>query len=214
MSDKLQLIRKEFPPPDGYRYKFPQDGIVVKCNTYGGWRQKMADHARWNEYPTPPMEDADDQLCRLLPPGLCMYGDGTIPTEYLDARVGISDILNGTKVLASWVAEGAPLVEQELAESRGKTCASCYAAMPIAGCAPCVGLANVVAEVAGARTTEADAYLETKSCAVCKCSARAQIWLPIEILAKGMTSEMDKLWPGHCWKANERNEMLGTKAIA
>ena len=96
------------------------------------------------------------------------------------------------------------MVDQELAESRGKTCAACYMNMPAQGCGICQGLSNLVEEVAQGKTTKADPFLASKVCAVCKCVSRAHIWLPIENLKQGVSSEMMEQFPeGHCWKRKE-----------
>lgn len=204
MATKLQLIRKQFPPPDGYRYKFPQDGITVKCNTYDGWRSRILQHCSYNDYPIPSMEDCEDQLCRILPPGLCQYPDGALPAFFIDARVSVEDVLHGTRVLGEWMLRGMPLVERSVAEERGKTCAACYANLHIPGCAPCVGLASLVTEVAGGQPLEADAQLEGKMCGYCKCASRANVWVDVKISRHGVTPEMLAAMPEEwCWKKLE-----------
>lgn len=199
---RLRLLQRAECPPDKYRYKFREDGHTVSNFSHDGWLAAIVAHRRNNGYETPPdwIAEAEDQLCRLLPAGWCEQENGAPPEFHLEARMTMDDILSGTKVLGSFVGQGMPLVSRAVAEERGKTCAGCYAAIPIPGCSPCVGLASLVADIAGAEPLTSDPLLENKSCAVCKCSARAQVWLPIELLAKGVPDEMLPKFPSWCWK--------------
>jgi hypothetical protein len=107
-----------------------------------------------------------------------------------------------------------PLVSREVAESRGKNCAGCYANIRIQGCGPCQGLANYIAEVAGNTPTEADPFLEGKSCAYCHCASRANIWVPVEISQKGVSDEVLSQMPdgGRCWKRTEIEAIRAKRA--
>jgi hypothetical protein len=201
----LRLIPSNVQVPDGYRFKVPNDGIEIIANNYDGWLEKIRKHYIDNGYELPAdwIAQAEEQLCKLLPPGWCRYDDGSAPKNFIDRRFTFDDALNGTKVLIEFVKQGAPLVSQEEAEERGRTCAACYAALPIPGCSSCRAFANYVAEVAGARKTKSDAILDSKSCGVCKCSAIANLWIPVEVSQKGVTEEMMALWPEHCWKGQQ-----------
>jgi hypothetical protein len=42
---------------------------------------------------------------------------------------------------------------------------------------------------------------------VCKCSNKAQVWVPIEHLKRGVTPEMMPLFPPKCWKRQGIEEM-------
>lgn len=208
---RLRLLQHTECPPDEFRYRFT-DGYTVKCFNYDGWLARIAAHRRNNGYVKLDdwIAEAEDQLCRILPAGWCEQETGAPPEFYLDARMTLDDVLNGTKVLASFVGQGMPLVSRDVAEARGKTCAGCYAAVSIPGCSPCVGLASLVADIAGAEPLTSDPFLENKSCAVCKCSARAQIWLPIELLAKGVPDEMLPKFPEWCWKKKGVEQLRAT----
>lgn len=210
---RLRFNIREFESvPDGFRYTHPETGHTDRHVHKEVWLRMIRDHLRRMNLPIPDDIDAiaEDQCCRLLPPGFCVYADGSNPDRYINTRIGVDEIVNGTKVLASFIAHGMPVVEQSLAEARGKTCASCYANIATEGCSACRNFVSVVMEVSGNRKTSSDPYLERRACGVCKCATQAQIWLPIEILAKGMTPEMDSLWPAHCWKKNERDALTET----
>jgi hypothetical protein len=205
----LRLIPSNETPPDKFRFTHPEDGWTDIAMDREGWFKAIRKHREDNNYPLPEdwQSQAEDQLCRILPPGWCQQEDGRTPEQFVNARIGFDDIMRATAVFAEEVRQGAPLVSQEVAEARGATCAGCYMRQPVAGCGMCYGLVNLVASVAGAHATKADALLSGKSCLVCKCAAQAQIWLPIDVLAKGVTPEMDELWPPFCWKGKGLREL-------
>lgn len=203
----LRLKPTNVTPPDAFRFRVPEDGTDIIANDHSGWLAKIQKHYTDNGYPLPPdwVARAEAQLCATLPPGWCQHEDGTENTAFMNRRFEVADAINGTKVLIEFVKQGAPIVAQDIAESRAKTCAACYALLHIPGCGPCVGFANYVAEVTGARRTLADPILETKVCGVCHCSAKANVWIPVEVSQRGVTDEMLAMFPDFCWK---RNEML------
>jgi hypothetical protein len=198
----LRLKPSNITPPDGFRFRVPGDGTLITANVRSDWLDKIAKHYRDNGYTLSDdwQAQAETQLCALLPPGWCRYDDGTEPRTFIDRRFNLGDAINGTNVLIEFVKQGAPLVNQDTAEARAKTCAACYALLDIPGCNTCASFANYVAEVAGARATKADPLLETKVCGVCHCSARANIWIPVEVSKAGVTDEMMEQFPDWCWK--------------
>lgn len=200
----LKLIQTRECPPDQFRYKHKESGWSDKCFDYSGLLSRVETHRRINGFPPVSEAEIQDQLCRLLPPGWCVQDTGEPPQWYLDARIDVNDVLRGTKVLASFIGQGMPLVSREVAAARGAICAGCPFATSVAGCGPCVGLMDLISEFAGSQELPCDAQLSTKSCLVCKCAARAQIWLPAEILNHGVTDEMMDQFPeGWCWKRRE-----------
>lgn len=207
----LRLKETSECPPDKYRYKFPEDGYTSRAFDRASWFADIQKHYRDNEYPIPAnwKQVAEDQLCRLLPPGWCTYDDGRAPSVFMDTRSSIDSILNATRVFSSFVAQGLPLVDHETAEERARTCASCFACVTIPGCAPCVGLSNLVADIVGAGKTEADSILATKSCAWCGCSAQANVWIPVSVSEKGVSDDVLAIAPEWCWKAREIRQLRG-----
>lgn len=205
----LKLKPSNVTPPDDFLFKVVEDGTLIRAKTYPDWISKIKKHYADNHYPVPENIEAiaQNQLCQLLPPGWCVQENGAAPTQFINRRFNFDDAVNGTKVLIEFVKQGAPLVSQEEAEARGKTCATCYAALPIPGCSSCSAFANYVAEVAGARTTKADPFLDSKSCGVCKCSAIANLWIPVEVSQAGVTEEMMALWPDYCWKGKQIRQL-------
>lgn len=204
---RLKEIGKIETPPDKLRYRFQQDGYLVMEMDVDTWFRKIREHYEDNDIPMPVdwREQVENQLCQSMPPGWCEHENGGDPTVFIDARMTMDDVINGTSVLVEFVKQGSPLVDQSLADSRAKTCAACYANISAGGCAACRGLAYLVDGVAGTRKTVADDQLQGKSCGICKCLSRAHIWLPIDILQKGITPEMQMLWPSYCWKKLEQS---------
>lgn len=203
--NKLTLIQRTECPPDQYRYKFKEDGYTVKCFDHPGWLERIREHRHINGYETPQdwIAEAEDQLCRLLPPGWCKQVTGEPPEWFLDARVDIEDVLRGTIVLGTFIAQGAPIVSREVASERGTICSTCPFAVNVAGCGPCVGLSNAIAEVAGKQELPSDTLLANKSCLCCKCAARAQVWLPVKFLEIGIGEDIMRTFPEWCWKKKE-----------
>jgi hypothetical protein len=193
----LKLLQRSETPPDKYRFTFREDGYRISNFSYDGWLAGIKKHATDNGYVLPEnwVALAEDQLCRLLPPGWCKYEDGRPHDGRINARMSLDDVLNGGKVFLEFVKSGGRIVEQEEAERRGRICAGCYMRSSIPGCAPCVGLSNLVAEVCGAQSTESDPLLESKSCLVFKCPAKANIWIPVDTSKVGVTAEMLPLLP-------------------
>lgn len=192
---------KTLCPPDKYRYTFPS-GYVVKADDRGEWFAAIKKHAKDNGITLPDGWEAlaEDQLCRVLPPGMCRYGDGTVPVQTVDIRMTPDGFMRGMGSLLRVALTGEPLVEQEVAEERARICASCPANVNIAGCASCADVADSIAKIRGARKTEGDAVL--RHCAICLCSNKSQVWVKEEILAKAITPKMRAQFQtlSHCWK--------------
>lgn len=200
------MLRFNFPdnvvPPDRYRYSV-HDGTVIVASSRHEWYDAIKNHYRINGYDLPEnyKDIAQDQLCRISPPGYCLAETGVSYTG-VNVRIGLDDYMNGTTIFVNIVKSDAPLVDQATANQRAATCAACPANIPVPGCAPCRGLLNLVMSIKGKKTTPADPYL--RACACCKCDNQAQVWVQTEILAKAVTDdqlqEMEKLGD-HCWKS-------------
>lgn len=200
----LRLKPSNTCPPDGFTYRF-DDGHTVYANTREGWRAAVTKHAVDNGYPVPTDEEIEEQLCRRLSGEWCSGGD---QYSFINTRFTLNDFLRGTKVLASFVLSGAPLVSPEQAEARALICSRCVANVAVQGCSACSGMANAVAEAKGAQGTKYDHLL--RACSVCKCANEAQVWIPAEYLKKGVTPEMMKTYEQipACWKAAELRQVL------
>lgn len=191
-------------PPDRYRYTHP-DGYVTVADDRELWLRNIKRHYLDNNVPLPENWQAlaEDQLCRVLPPGLCRYEDGSKPGVFLNVRLTEDDWRRGMTVLKNVLTTPEPLVDQATAEARARICAACPANVPVKGCSACVGMADWIVSIRGKAKTESDAKLS--QCGVCKCSNRAQVWVKTELLAQGVTGEMRAQFATlpWCWKGAE-----------
>lgn len=132
-----------------------------------------------------------NQLCRTLPPGWCLYDD---PNRMRPSTtIYFSDVTAGLKTFARWITSGMNYVPQAEADRRASVCAKCYLNVDVQGCSGC---AKAVKEVIGDKKTKFDNAL--RSCAVCKCFLKAKVHFPMETLdtAPGKVQEM---YPDFCW---------------
>lgn len=206
MSTLLKFRSTKVSPPDKFQYVIPEDGSKYVGFDIESVVFQASEHYRRHDHYTKPENLralVEDQNCQRLTGEWCQYESGEDFMDGVNARFGIEDIVNGTSVLAHFTMDGAHVVSQELAESRAKTCARCYMNAPVEGCASCYQLLNVVMRVTGAKTTSEDQSL--KSCLICHCSNKAQVWIPSENLAHGVSPQQARQFARvpHCWKANE-----------
>lgn len=203
----LKLKKSNVTPPDRFRFVHPEDGHATYGMDYDSWMRQIKQHRKDNGYPIPDnlAEIVEDQFCQLLDGEWCEFVDGSERGVHLNRRVDITTVMNGTRVMLKFIAEGMPLVSKEVAEERALTCSRCYALSNVAGCGSCAGLSDLVAQVIGAKATPHDNALEGRICLVCKCSARANAWMPVEISKVGVSEEARELFRTipHCWKARE-----------
>jgi len=201
----LKFRSLKVSPPDKFIFIVPEDGSKYEAFDIESLYHQVKEHYWRNHYSLPEnwKELIEDQNCQRLSGDWCEYENGESFMDGVNARFGIEDIVNGTRVLASFTLDGANTVSQEKAEERAKTCARCYMNMQVPGCAACYQLLNVVAMVTGGKGTSEDQNL--KSCAICHCSNKAQVFLPVEHLAKGVTEEQRRQFARvfHCWKRAE-----------
>lgn len=205
MSTPLLKFRQgatRVTPPDKFRYKFIQDGHECLSFAWEGLLSEVNDHYKRNGYEQPEnwKELAGDQNCQRLSGDWCEYTNGDEYTGGPLGRFELGDILHGTEVLASFTLAGRNVVPQEVAEQRALACSRCWMNAPVPGCVACFGLLNIVAAVVGDHETKSDQSL--KSCLICKCHNRAQIWIEAEHLSKGTTDEQLEQFRRveHCWK--------------
>lgn len=106
--------------------------------------------------------------------------------------------------MASWLAQGRQLVDQETANKRAVICKGCHNNKPTdevrGGCSSCnrgeTYVVNLTRQViTQGRGTPHDGYLKT--CGLCGCDARTMIWLPNAAL---LSKEDANAFPTFCWK--------------
>jgi hypothetical protein len=204
----MSRLHFSFPPnlvcPDNLRFTHV-DGWISLASDTASWYDKIKKHEKDNGREIAPdwKEAAQDQLCRILPPGWCSYDNDSPQDFFINTRLTVNDMKRGIEVLAAIVMSPDPLVDQPLAESRARICAACPANIVIEGCAPCMKLSEKIANIKGSGVTESDPLL--KQCAACSCPSRANVWIKPELLKKGVEEEqMQKLRHfDHCWKWKE-----------
>lgn len=135
----------------------------------------------------------------------CENVDPDLP---LKRRLGMDDVVHGTKVLMALKLSGGELVDEQTADRRYSICSRCplniFFPVPCSGMCP--ELRNVVTAIIGHK---ADKYSsDRRSCAVCGCFSGSHVWLPYNILEKGLDEQMKRSFKvAHeiygCWKVAE-----------
>jgi len=189
-------------PPDGYRYVFPETGHVIHAWTYVDWVDMARAHIRANNLEERPLLESEmqDQLCRTLPPGWCMFDDPARPR--VTTSFSWDDVQAGLATFAKWIGSGFQTVPQEEAERRALICSRCYLNVNVQGCTSCQ---KAVETVTKNKKTRHDFLL--RSCAVCKCFLRAKVHFPISVLDKSGVNQ--ELYPGFCWLKKEGDNYRG-----
>jgi hypothetical protein len=171
--------------------------------TYVDWIANAKAHLTANERPVPDdlEEKMQDQLCRTLPPGWCMFDEPGRPRP--SVFLNWNDVTNGLKVFARWIAGGCGYVTQEEADRRALICSRCYLNVNVQGCAGC---SKAVEEVVRNKSSKYDFALRT--CAVCKCFLRAKVHFPIKTLDKE-SRRVQEMYPDFCWLNPESENYRG-----
>ncbi len=202
---RLKLRPTNVTPPDKYFFIVPEDRVKFETFALSDLFLQVKAHYERNEYALPEDWKAiiEDQNCQRLSGEWCEFESGEAFMDGVNTRFGIEDIVNGTRVLASFTMGGMNVVSSEQAEKRALTCSRCFMNQPVSGCSSCYQLLNVIAEVTGTRGTTEDAHL--KSCSICHCSLKAMVWIPSEHLAAGTTEQQMRQFRRipWCWKIQE-----------
>lgn len=193
-STRLQLINEWGAcPPDGYRYVDPVDGFVAHAWTYVDWVDVQMAHLRANnrEVPKDLGIQMQEQICKTLPPGWCLYDDENRPRP--STVLSWDDVMAGLKTFGRWVGQGANYVAQPEADRRAEICSRCYLNVHVSGCAACQ---KAVQEIVRDKKSKYDHMLRT--CAVCKCFLKAKVHFPLETLDTANPG-VQEMYPDFCW---------------
>lgn len=185
-------------PPGGFSYTEPESGVRFRHIVFADLLEKVRLHRIANGYPLPPgwEETVEDEACATQPTNIWRYVDGEQTQAEPPRRLHISDVKNFARVVGAWMGTGAEYVETQEAERRADICMACPKNQPIEGCTPCAQLIETISKAVAGRSTSKDAGLQ--GCAVCSCSNRVQVHIPLEVLQRGVTDEM--IFPAWCWK--------------
>ena len=191
------LVQSWVVPPGGWVYTVQETKTKIHGGSKADLTYKVKQHMDSNgiKVPWDLAGIIEEQICERVGPDHCHHG--AISFDGVNANLTLGDAVRGTSVLLSWVAAGTPRVSQNEANARSATCAGCFFNTLASGCAGCGGLRSMVAKVVGG-TVEHESLLG--ACAVCKCSNKAAVWLPLDIVRKGVTSDQNELLPDYCWK--------------
>lgn len=199
-------------PPRGGLWKFvhPISGAKFSSPQINALKYSISKHEEANGYEKSTDEAIESQLCQNHP---ASCGADSVRTSETRRR-HFTDIVRGTRVLLNHKLAGSPLVSREQSEHRASICATCK--KNVSFTKPCSGycpeLDDVVKALVGGAMTSYDSQL--LSCAVCSCSNVAQVHVPAEFLALGVTEAMMVEFEQvpDCWKAKEILELKGAPA--
>jgi hypothetical protein len=210
--NEMKLANMTMVPPGGYPFKHPETGQNFRSGTYSLLLGQVRDYCSANGYPPISEESIQQYICEQLGPETARRfcsGDG-VSVSGVD--LNWRDIWAGTKVMASFIAGGRQTVDRAEAERRAQICFLCSRnaqyAKPCGG--DCPELADLVSAIVGGEGTSRD--LDLHACSVCKCSNKAQVWVPIEHLKHGVPDEMMPLFTPTCWKKQGIEELNATNA--
>jgi hypothetical protein len=200
--NNLRVKRRNQPPYGGlWALNLPDKGLVGTGYVYEALRRNLAEYRKANDIPIGiGFDDEIEQSLCAQYPGEC--GD---ESKVRPHRLEFGDVVNGAKVMLALKLSGSQLVPAAEAERRAAICGACPHNedfnKPCAGI--CQKLKELVHKIIGANRTKLDD--DNKACKICSCFTSAHIWLPVEILNKGLTDLMrDRFREAkekhNCWK--------------
>lgn len=191
---------KRVPYSGGYVINLPERSIVGQGMNFPALLRSVREWRRANSVPIGlGFEDEVEKAVCELYAAECTHAINGKPRK---SRLDLSTVLRGTQVLLAFKLAGSPYVSQEEAERRAVICSNCQFnieyAKPCGG--NCGGLKEMVATIVGGQATPYDEQL--KSCGICGCVGKAHIWIPEDVLRKGVTDQMVEEFKAvpNCWK--------------
>jgi hypothetical protein len=171
-----------------YLLDLPEKGMVGSGTDFGMLLDRIREWRRANGVPIGLgfEEEVEREICPRYP-DMCYETDVRVPK--LGGRLGLGDIVSGTKNLLRFKIAGSPLVSQEEANRRAAICAKCPwntdFQMPCGG--GCGALKGLAQQFIGNQTTPYDNNL--KSCSICHCYNSVAVWLPVGIQWQTLNDE-------------------------
>lgn len=201
---KMKLIHAQRVPYGGlYDINRPDLGIVGRGTTFDQLETNVRAYRLANGIPTG--LGFNEELEQVVCEHYTVECEGCDPDLPLKRRLGMAEVVAGTKVLLALKLSGGQLVSPEVANQRYDICSRCplNMAFPV----PCSGLCPEIKTLVDAIIGPGnDKYKnEKRSCAICGCYTGSHVWLPYEILAKGLDAQMKRSFKVaqrefHCWK--------------
>lgn len=185
-------------PRGGWRWKPPGSDKPLVGGSLSGVVDVARNYCVGNGIPIPPdfREKIIEEMCvqNNWVPAYCKHREARRP-DIKTRKLNATDLRNFLAVLGTWM-KTKEFVTQEEADRRGAICAGCPRNIRVAGCYGCQSIVSKVTSVIGKRGTKHDN--ELFGCEICGCENRSQIHVPLDVLAKGTTPEME--FPEWCWK--------------
>ena len=195
----LKLKINNVIPTGGWVYTHPNTGFVVTAPTWNDLILRIRKYRIANGIPlgTNFEENIGSEICQQQkwPEPICVQEE---PTPLKLRNIGMQDIVGFLKVLKHWLLNNPVFVEPEEAERRAGICSTCPYNVDVSGCMGCTNIAGLIFNVTGDRKTSYD--LKLRNCQMCGCVNKAQVWVPKETLAQGLTTEIKESLPEWCWK--------------
>lgn len=186
-------------PNKGFRYLVSETKQLIEAPDWDTLKIRVRKHRVANglSIPIDLPSQIEDWLCSQLPAGFCRQVDNNDPKNL--GGLSFEQVKQGTKTLVDWFLHGGKRVSKPEAEERTKVCASCAHNKEPEGCSGCAknAIHDLVEKVVGGEKIAGEHLL--KGCAVCGCSLRAKVWIPLDIIQKHTTPERNALFPEWCW---------------
>lgn len=201
----LTLHNSQEVPPGGFRYFQKETGHWISSPSLDELISAVKKHRTANNLPvgTEFKAEVENQLCENCPPETCAQNETTKTTTQA-GPISFKAALETASLLTNWfIRYGRKHVDVGLAEKRASICVQCPRNQPIQGCTTCNlgAVREAVVKIVGGRKTKHDSLLN--ACAICGCSLRAKIHLPIELLKEYLTPEKLAQFPQWCWVKEE-----------
>lgn len=199
----MQLKNRDISPPDFFRFTHAETGYVSQAIDWYTWQENIAAHRKANNLSPITPEEAEAQLCEILPPGHCRHAPAEKKSRsWVNTRLRFGDIANGMKAYLALAISGFQTVSQEEANRRAAICSGCYLLVQPQGCGACVKLSRLITGDLARKKTPHDDRLVNKACAICLCGASSLVHFRMSALEKPEVDSPEKqaAYPDFCWR--------------
>jgi hypothetical protein len=200
-------------PPGGWEYRIPETEKTLTGSNLNELLAKLQSQYSGAGYPIPKDIEMkiEEYMCGLdRMKDYCEERSQSIFSKMVSTITRAGELYHTfhaavqcMKTLISHVGGTGERITQEVAESRGATCAVCPRNLNVSGCKNCNKgvIGQLLQKVVGARATTHDN--ELMFCEVCHCNTRAKIWVKHEAIYKHMPEGQKSVLPETCWILKE-----------
>jgi hypothetical protein len=197
-------------PAGGWRYFQAETKYTVRAASWGELVTAVKNHRIANKIPIglEIEREIESQLCAILPAGACEMDDKSHAAAAAGlGRLTFAQVLAGTATLIDWALHGKEAVAKDVAEARGTICSRCFYNQNIDGCSTCNmgSIREIANKLTSGEKLSVDAYLDAKACALCGCSSKAHVWVPLDILQRHVDDALNARFPDWCWKKRKES---------